>query len=75
MKNFLIRTRGAKFSAISPREFAPRTLRLKMMIRPSEYHEEFWKNHNTLKLTPLDEKLIRDLEKNIYLKKQFEQQK
>ena len=46
-----------------------------MMIKPGEYHEAFRKNYNTLKLTPLDEKLIRDLEKDVSLQKQFEQQK
>jgi hypothetical protein len=49
-------------------------LKYGMMIKPGEYHEAFWKNYNTLKLTSLDEKLIRDLEKDISLK-QYEHQK
>lgn len=52
---------------------AAKKLKYGMMIKPGEYHEAFWKNYNTLKLTPLDEKLIRDLEKDISLQKQFEQ--
>jgi hypothetical protein len=54
---------------------AAKKLKYGMMIKPGEYHEAFWKNYNMLKLTPLDEKLIRDLEKDISLQKQFEQQK
>ena len=50
-------------------------LKYGMMIKPGEFHEAFWKNYNTLKLTPLDEKLIRDLEKDLSLQKQYEQQK
>lgn len=50
-------------------------LKYGMMIKPGEYHEAFWKNFNTLKLTPLDEKLIRDLEKDISLQKQYAQQR
>ena len=55
----------------------PEAKRLKygMMIKPGEYHEEFWKNYNILKLTPLDKKLIHDLEKEISLQEQFEKQK
>jgi hypothetical protein len=36
------------------------------------YHPEFWKQYNILKLTPLNEKLIHDLEKEITLQKQYE---
>jgi hypothetical protein len=54
---------------------AAKKLKYGMMIKPGEYHEAFWKNYNTLKLTPIDEKLIRDLEKDISLQKQYEQQK
>jgi len=46
-----------------------------MMIKPTEYHQEFWKHYNVLKLTPLDEKLIQDLEKEISLQEQFDKQK
>ena len=48
-------------------------LRYGMMIKPGEYNEAFWRNLNTMKLTPLDEKLIKDMEKDISLQKQFEQ--
>ena len=50
-------------------------LKYGMMIKPTEYHEEFWKHYNVLKLTPLDEKLIHDLEKEISLQEQFEKKK
>jgi hypothetical protein len=45
-----------------------------MMIKPTAYHQEFWKYYNVLKLTPLDEKLIQDLEKEIPLQEQFKKQ-
>ena len=45
-----------------------------MMIKPTAYHQEFWKYYNVLKLTPLDEKLIQDLEKEISLQEQFKKQ-
>lgn len=51
-----------------------RPLKYGMIINPTEYHPAFWKTYNTLKLTPLDEKLIRDLEKEVSLEKQFEDQ-
>ena len=54
---------------------AAKKLKYGMMIKPTEYHEEFWKNYNVLKLTPLDEKLIQDLEKEISLQEQFGKQK
>ncbi len=54
---------------------AAKKLKYGMMIKPTEYHEEFWKSYNLLKLTPLDEKLIRDLEKEISLQEQFDKQK
>ena len=50
-------------------------LKYGMVIKSGDYDEAFWKNLNTLKLTPLDEKLIRDLEKDISLQKQFAQEK
>ena len=50
-------------------------LKYGMMIKPGEYNEAFWRNVNTLKLTPLDEKLISDLEKDISLEKQFAHEK
>jgi hypothetical protein len=49
-------------------------LKYGLIIKDAPYHEDFWKNFNTLKLTPLDEKLIRDLEKDISLHEQFEKQ-
>ena len=54
---------------------AAKKLKYGMMIKPTEYHQEFWKSYNVLKLTPLDEKLIRDLEKEISLQEQFKKQK
>ena len=54
---------------------AAKKLKYGMMIKPTEYHDEFWKHYNVLKLTPLDEKLIQDLEKEISLQEQFEKQK
>jgi len=54
---------------------AAKKLKYGMMIKPTEYHEAFWKNYNVLKLTPLDEKLIQDLEKEISLQEQFGKQK
>ncbi|MEM6526548.1 MAG: carboxypeptidase-like regulatory domain-containing protein [Bacteroidota bacterium] len=36
-----------------------------------EYNESFWKNYNVLKQTPLDQKIISDLEKNRALELQF----
>ena len=50
-------------------------LKYGMVIKPGDYNEAFWKNLNTLKLTPLDEKLINDLEKDISLQRQFAQEK
>ena len=49
-------------------------LKYGMMIKTGNYHADFWKNYNTLKLTPLDEKLIKDLETEISLEEQFQQQ-
>jgi hypothetical protein len=53
---------------------AAKKLKYGMMIKPSDYHPEFWKTYNVLKLTPIDEKLIQDLEREISLQKQFEKQ-
>lgn len=39
------------------------------------YNENFWKNYNTVKLSPLSEKLIRDLEKDVSLQEQFKTSK
>lgn len=36
-----------------------------------DYNEEFWQHYNVLKLAPLDEKLLKDLEKEISLQHQF----
>jgi hypothetical protein len=38
------------------------------------YNKGFWKNYNILLVTKEQQKLIKDLEKKISLKKQFEQQ-
>jgi hypothetical protein len=46
-------------------------LKYGMMIPTGEYHEDFWKTYNTLKLTALDQQLIQDLEKEISLEEQF----
>jgi hypothetical protein len=48
-------------------------LKYGLIIKHKEYNKEFWANYNTLKLTPLSEKLIRNLEKEISLQEQFEQ--
>ena len=73
-----------KFSSVETLEFiatniipdkenqAAKKLKYGMMIKPTAYHQEFWKHYNVLKLTPLDEKLIQDLEKEISLQEQFE---
>jgi hypothetical protein len=50
-------------------------LKYGMAIKAGEYNEAFWRDLNTLKLTPLDEKLISDLEEDISLQKQFAQEK
>lgn len=50
-------------------------LKYGLIIKHKEYNKEFWANYNTLKLTPLSEKLIRDLEKEISLQEQFEQKR
>lgn len=49
-------------------------LRYGMVLKNGEYNKAFWNNYNILKLTPLNEKLIRDLEKEISLEDQFERQ-
>jgi len=35
------------------------------------YNPDFWKNYNMIKLNPLDEKLVRDLERKLSLEQQF----
>ncbi len=52
-----------------------RQLKYGLILNGGEYHKDFWNNYNSLKLTPLNEKLIRDLEKEISLPEQFERQK
>ncbi|HEX6225673.1 MAG TPA: carboxypeptidase-like regulatory domain-containing protein [Chryseolinea sp.] len=54
---------------------AAKKMKYGLVLKEGEYHAEFWKTYNVLKLTPLDEKLIRDLEREISLQKQFEKQK
>ncbi len=39
------------------------------------YNKKFWDNYNVIKETPLDKKIMSDLEKNTPLEKQFEQNK
>jgi hypothetical protein len=50
-------------------------IRYGQTLKIGAYHPEFWKEYNTLKLTPLNKKLIRDLEQEISLEQQFEKQK
>jgi hypothetical protein len=54
---------------------AAKLLKYGQTLSTGPYHEEFWKNYNTLKLTPLNKKLIGDLEKDISLETQYRQQK
>ena len=37
-----------------------------------KYNKAFWDNYNVIKESPLDRKIINDLEKNISLDKQFQ---
>lgn len=39
---------------------------------PGPYNEDFWKDYNIMKLSPLSERLIRDLEKQATLQQQFQ---
>lgn len=50
-------------------------LRYGQTMREGEYHEQFWRNYNSLKLTPLNDKLIRDFEREITLEQQYRKQK
>jgi len=50
-------------------------LKYGMTLKGGKYNKDFWNNYNSLKLTTLNEKLIRDLEKEISLTEQFERQK
>jgi hypothetical protein len=50
-------------------------LRYGLALKTGEYHAAFWRNYNTLKLTPVNNALIRDLEKEISLEEQFKSQK
>jgi hypothetical protein len=36
------------------------------------YNKEFWDNYNVIKETPIDKKILSDLEKHVPLDKQFE---
>lgn len=49
-------------------------LKYGLVIKDLPYHEDFWKNFNTLKLTPLDKRLIHDLERKISLHEQYKRQ-
>ena len=40
-----------------------------------DYHEDFWESYNVLKLTPVNERLIRDLEHDVSLTEQFRREK
>jgi hypothetical protein len=73
VKTSFIETLEFIITDIIPDRTNPKAKPLKygMMIKPTEYHPAFWKTYNTLKLTPLDEKLIRDLEQEVSLEKQF----
>jgi hypothetical protein len=46
-------------------------LSYKTNFKIGPYHESFWKNYNTLVLPPLSEKLVKDLERETSLQKQF----
>jgi hypothetical protein len=43
-----------------------------LQFQDMPYHKEFWNNYNVIKETPLDRKIIEDLEKEGPLDKQFE---
>ena len=53
---------------------AAKRLRYGMQIKHKPYNKEFWKSYNMLKLTPLHENLIHDLEKELPLQEQFEKE-
>ena len=44
---------------------------LQFQDRP--YNKQFWDNYNVIKETPLDQQILRDLEKHAPLKAQFEE--
>lgn len=52
-----------------------RPLNFRTKLDIGEYHEDFWASYNMLKLTPLNEKLISDLEREVSLKEQFKKPK
>jgi hypothetical protein len=49
-------------------------LRYGQALQSPPYHADFWSTYNILKLTPVNEKLIKDLEKEIALQEQFPKQ-
>ena len=42
-----------------------------LQYQQSRYNKEFWDNYNVIKETPLDKKILIDLEKDLSLEKQF----
>ena len=52
-------------------DFPKQKLRRSSLFDIGEYDEEFWRHYNVLQLTPLDEQLVADLEKDISLQEQF----
>ena len=76
VKNYHVETLEFVTHDIVLNEEDPKAKPLKygMKLETGDYHPDFWKKYNSLKLTPLDEKLIRDLEKETTLQDQFEKQ-
>ena len=48
-----------------------RNLRYGLKLDDVPYHEDFWKNFNAFKPTPLNKRLINDLEREVSLQEQF----
>lgn len=42
-----------------------------LQFQDQKYNKDFWENYNVIKATPLDKKIIADLEKELPLEKQF----
>jgi hypothetical protein len=42
-----------------------------LQYQDQPYNKNFWDNYNVIKATPLDKKIIKDLEKEVPLEKQF----
>ena len=43
-----------------------------LQYQDEDYNREFWENYNVIKDTPLDEKIVADLEAQGKLEEQFE---